>query len=239
LKPHIHLEESHSYQNVIVCGPPERALSISQMLDAPRPLSKNREYHSYFGTFKNSPVLVISHGIGAPGAAICFRELIDVGAKTIVRVGTAGSLQNKIGAGDIVIPEYAIRNDGTTRLMVPENFSAESDEDLTQTLTTILTKKAAKFLKGSILTSDLFYPELLDPQLEYYSKAGVLAVEMECSALFVLGKIHRVRTAAILVMDGNPLRWKEGEYVPRSEEVRNGLELSSLAVLELFSKGSL
>jgi uridine phosphorylase len=77
---------------------------------------------------------------------------------------------------------------------------------------------------GTIVTADLFYPGLVDGELELYSRAGCVAVEMECSALFVVGSLKKVQTAAIVALDGNPLKWKEGHYAPGSDAMAKAVD---------------
>lgn len=229
MKPHIKLSANEGASRVIVCGSPERALLISEFLNNPKCIAKNREYHSYLGTYQGTPIQITSHGVGAAGAAICFQELIDIGAKTIVRIGTAGGLYDDTQIGDIVVPTGAVRQDGVSNLMVPKEFPALPDFEVTTHLRQCLqnentSQKSLRFQSGVIVTSDLFYPGLLPSDLELYHKTGAVAVEMECSALFVIGMLRRIRTGALLVLDGNPLKWSEGHYDPNPERLKASVE---------------
>jgi uridine phosphorylase len=95
-------KEGSDYRKVLVCGSPERALFLSTKLEGAKALAKNREYHSYSGHFQGQNILVMSHGVGSAGAAICFQELVDVGAEVILRLGTAGGLYEETKAGDVL-----------------------------------------------------------------------------------------------------------------------------------------
>ena len=77
---------------VIVCGDPKRAERIAEKLEDAEVVAKSREYWTYNGTYKGVPVSVASHGVGGNGASVCFEGLILGGAKTIIRVGTCGTL---------------------------------------------------------------------------------------------------------------------------------------------------
>lgn len=222
MKPHIQFEANARFKRAIVCGPPERAAAISEYLEGAVPLAKNREYHSYIGKFQGQDVIVISHGVGAPGATICFQELIDVGVTSIIRVGTAGGLMESSDFGDVVVATGAIRKDGVSLSMVPLGFPAVPDFALTAQIQRELAQ--VPFKAGIVLTSDLFYPGVLDPEWALYQKAGAVAVEMECSALFVTGSLRGVRTASALVLDGNPLKWKDGKYAPKSPRVEDSFK---------------
>jgi uridine phosphorylase len=224
LKPHVKLARDPRYKRALVCGSPERAAKIAARLTNVENVAKNREYHSYLGQFKGKDVLVTSHGVGASGATICFQELIDVGVETIVRLGTAGGIKDDSKIGDIVVATGAVRKEGVSALMVPMPFPAIPDLDLTQKLISTFESKSVQIRKGIIISSDLFYPGLLDPELELYQKANAVAVEMECSALFVTGSLRNVRCGSVVVCDGNPLKWQQGDYDPTSTKLQDNIE---------------
>ncbi len=224
MKSHIRLSAEHPVKRVITCGPPERAELISKFLTHPKVLAKNREYHSFSGTFDGQEILVISHGIGAPGAAICFRELIDIGTKVMVRIGTAGSLQERFKIGDIVVANEAYRLDGVTHQMVKSEVRALADQKLADRLVASLKPSFGKVEAGPVLTCDLFYQESLPVEWQKYHELGALAVEMECSPLFILGSLHKIKTAAVLGLDGSPLKWEQGDYDPRSKSLENNIQ---------------
>lgn len=243
-EPHIDLSPDVRYERVLTCGAPERAEWIAkEFLQDARPVARKREYHSYLGRYDGKDVLVISHGVGAPGAMICFQELVHVGAKTIIRVGTAGGLYDGTKVGDLVVATSAIRRDGVSALMVPADFPAIADEKTTALLFERLSKRVQNgqrgqnVKRGKVVTSDLFYPGILEGHLQEDADAGAIAVEMECSGLFVLGALKKIRTAAVLALDGNPLKWNEGAYDPRSDAMKIALghaihaTLSTLAAL--------
>lgn len=235
LQPHIQIEPDARFQKVLTCGAPERAKRISEHLKDAKPVAQNREYHSYHGTYGGSDVLVISHGVGAPGAVICFQELIQIGARNLIRLGTAGGLYDDTQVGDLVVATAAVRKDGVSNLMVPAEFPAIADGELALRLYEEISAKSKRVRKGIILTSDLFYPGLIDDQLKLYSQAGVTAVEMECSALFVTSSLKGARAAAVLALDGNPLKWNEGVYDPKSSAMTKALDLGIEACLKTLA----
>jgi uridine phosphorylase len=223
-------------RRVLVCGSPERAALVASRLTGSRALAKNREYHSYLGEHRKTPILVTSHGVGSAGAAICFQELIDLGAQVMVRVGTCGGLTDDSKIGDLVVATGAVRKDGVSVQMIPAEFPALPDLRLTLELQRLLS--SAKARAGIVLTGDVFYPGLLDTQLELYKRAGVLAAEMECATLFVIGHLRGVRTAAVLAVDGNPLKWKEGQYDPTADRLNQSIDVAIQAALDVLSQPS-
>lgn len=227
-----HIQIDSAPPRAIFCGSPERAQWISEtFLTDSKPLAKNREYHSFVGKFNKTEVLVLSHGVGSAGAMIAFHEAFQAGVKAAVRLGTAGGLYPETQVGDIVVAHGAVRKDGVSSLMIPVSYPAVADLDLTCGLIESL-KNSGKFRQGIIVTSDLYYPGVISDELELFSKAGCVAVEMECSTLFVAAKLKGVKAAGVFVLDGNPLKWAEGKYDNRPESLKSSMERGAQAALD-------
>jgi len=193
---------------VIVCGDPARATQASGYLQDAALLSEKREYRAYSGQYDGMPVTICSHGVGAPGAAVAFEELIRAGARRIIRVGSCGALQPELRAGDLVVATAAVDHTGYGRETVPPGYPAVADPELTRTLRAVVAESGRRFSSGIILTRDNFYRGVatpFEPDYAVLSAAQVQAVEMECAALFVVGSLRQVPTAAILAVDGNVL----------------------------------
>ena len=214
--------------DVLVCGDPARASQIAKHLEDAQLLSERREYRCYLGHYEGLSVAACSHGVGAPGAAPAFEELIAAGARRLIRVGTCGSLQPHLGSGALIVATAAVQSTGYGREIVPPGFPAVADLDLTQALrraTALLGREAAS---GIVLTRDSFYRGLelpTNPNYKRLSGAQVLAVEMECAALFLVGTLRDIPTAAVLTVDGIVLdspETMEG-YQPGRQVVLNGV----------------
>ena len=222
MQPHIKIETGQISPYVLVCGDPGRAEQIAALCQDTRELAYNREYRTFVGTYEGQKVTITSHGVGSAGAAICFEELIKVGARVIIRVGTCGSLIEGLGQGDHIVATAAVREDGVSNQLIPIGYPAIADSRVTDNLEEVVKKSSATYRRGIILTSDLFYPGVLTTSLELYSRAGIPGVEMECSALFVIASLRGIRAGSILTVDGNPLKWKEGNYDPHGKRVAEG-----------------
>ncbi len=191
---------------LLVVGDPDRATRVSSMLDDCKEVSRNREYVMYQGTHRGESIGVISHGVGSPGAAVCFEELCRSGAQRMIRAGTAGGLQPEVVDGSVVIVRGAIREDGVTSKLVPASFPALSSTEVILSLQEAAERHGSVTIEGVVLTSDLFYPHaVLSDDLAMWSRTGAVAVEMECSALLVIAALHQIEAGAILAVDGNPL----------------------------------
>lgn len=233
-----HLRLMKSSARVLVCGAPERAERAASYLQQAERVSANREYHTYRGQWNGVEIQITSHGVGASGATIGFQELVQSGARAIVRVGTAGSLSSSIGIGHRVVATGGVRQEGVSPLMVPIAYPAVPDFDLTQLLWSEVQRRGGEspFHRGIVLSSDVYYPGLLDTSLELYSRANVKAVEMECSALFVLGTLKSVATASILSIDGSPLHWESGEFDAQGSAVSGATELALHNALDALAR---
>lgn len=223
--PCIAVSEGDINPRVITCGDPARAEKISKKLDQVKCLAKNREYHTYVGTWKGVPVTVTSHGVGEGGAVIGFESLCRAGAKVIIRVGTCGGMQKEITAGSVVIGRAACREDGVTEKMLPLSYPAVADVDVIRAL-----EKSAADLKirshsGIILTQALFYPGLLESTVRLYMKAGVIAMENEAAGLLVVCGLNGVKAGVILAVDAPAFELVGVEgYQPEPEMVAKAVE---------------
>lgn len=236
MQPHLKLAEGSISPWVLTCGDPARAKLIADLCESPKELAYNREYRTFGGTFRGCPVTITSHGVGSAGAAICFEELIKIGAKVIIRVGTCGSLRDDLGQGDHIVATAAVREDGVSSLLIPLGYPAVADGRVAAALENACRRSQAPFHKGIVLASDCFYPGLLPTSLELYSKANVPGVEMECSTLFVIASLRGIRAGGILTVDGNPLKWNEGNYDPHGKKVTEGKQRMLSLALEALAE---
>lgn len=198
---------------------------MATKLDRAEQIGKNREFHSYRGLWRGVPVGVVSTGVGAPGAAICAEEAIRAGAQVLIRVGTAGSLQDPVQDGHLVVALGAVRAEGTTPRLLPLEFPALADPDVAAALFTEARKLGVPVHRGVVVTLDAFYRGVLDLGLDDYAKSGALAVEMECAAIFCVAQLRGVRAGAVLAIDGDARRAAQGHYDPHREVVRRAVDL--------------
>ena len=209
---------------VLVCGDPARAVKIAAKLDQAEEINYNREYRLINGIKNGTEITVASHGVGSSGAAVCFEELIRGGAGEIIRIGTAGSLNREIRDGDIVIASGAVREDGLTDQLIPQSYPAAADHELTYRIEEAAAGLNIEARTGIVLTVAAFYPELLDLPNNLFSRAGVLAVEMEVSALFVIAALHGIKAGAVLAIDGMAIDFDAESYNPHRNLVDEAID---------------
>lgn len=222
--PLLKIDEKFINEKVIVCGDPARAAKIAARLESAEELSCNREYRLFNGKKNDVELTIVSHRVGAAGAAVCFEELIKGGAREIIRVGTAGSLRKDIIDGDIVIASGAVREEGLTEQLIDLPYPAIASSKLVNRLVSSGEETGIKTCTGIILTIGAFYPELNGLPNNYYSKANVLAVEMEASALFIIASLHGVEAAAIFAIDGIAIDFDADSYNPHRDKVNKAID---------------
>ncbi|GAA0433949.1 nucleoside phosphorylase [Lentibacillus halophilus] len=187
---------------VIVCGNPFRAEAIAGKLDDAEEIAYSREYRTFNGTYKGTKVTVSSHGIGTPGAAVSFEELIRAGANVIIRVGTAGSYTEDLQPGSIIVADSAVRTDGLTKQMVPDGVPAVGDFQVVQALNKAADDKGVTFGTGMVVTLDAFYAGPVEFPHKLYKDSGALGAEMEISALYTIARLRGVQAGGIVALDG-------------------------------------
>ena len=225
---------------VLVCGDPERATKAAAYLDQATLASEQREYRTYKGQYRGMPLVVCSHGVGAPGAAIAFEELIAAGARRLIRVGTCGGLQPDVEDGHLVVVTGAVDYTGFGRATVPFGYPSVAHFRLTAALADETAASDHVHHTGLVLTADNFYPGVETchrPDYHALSAANVVAVEMECAALFLVSSLRRVQAGAILAVDGNVLETGESmeAYDPHRDVVAAAVEAEIEIALEALT----
>lgn len=228
-------------ERVLVVGDPARAADAAAWLDDAREVGFNREYRTFTGTYRGVATSVASHGVGAAGAGIAFEELIRAGARTLLRAGTCGAVRDHLPDGSLVIATGAVREEGLTPKLVPLGYPALADHRLVAALADASTAAATPFTTGVVLTDDRFYPsEALGQDWQVWHASGVVAVEMEAAALFVIAALHGRAAGGIFTVDGNPTRAAEdmSDYDPHREVVAAGKSRMLRIALETLAATS-
>jgi uridine phosphorylase len=206
--------------SALVVGDPARARQVAGVLDDSHELASHREYLTYRGSWKGTEMIVSSHGVGAPGSMVLFLELIEGGVDTIIRLGTAGAIASGIECGDLVIAEAAVRDDGVTDQIVPAAYPAVSCPEVVLALENACRNTSVRSHRGIVWTRALFASIVLPVADDLYTKAGLAAIEMELSALLVIGSLKKVRCGGVVVIDGTI---SESLYNPYTKAVTKGI----------------
>ena len=231
---HIALSPGEIGEYVLLPGDPARSDIVATYLDDAKLMANNREHRTFTGYYKGVKVSVTSTGIGCPSAAIAAEELINIGAKALIRIGSSAALDPNIRIGDLMISRAAMKNEGTSRFYVPDSFPAVPDLELTwaliETAREMCKPTGEAVYVGINSSDDAFYgetPEFLD-QLRKYK---IMNIEMESSALYTIGHLRGVRTACICGTSGN-LTNQEVIYTEKNVKLAEAWEREIRIVLE-------
>ena len=212
---HVRANEGDYAEACLLPGDPLRAKYIAETyLDNPVQRNEERALYGYTGEFEGRPVSVQATGMGCPSAAIVTEELIQLGVKRLLRVGTCGGLQPDLKLGDLIVAVSAIAADQTAQHLVDEPHVPTADWELVHAAVHAAKELGKPVRVGPIVSSDLFYnPD--GGQYQRWSDRGVLAVEMEASVLFTLGALRKVKAGCLLTVSDVVI---EGEFVRISDE---------------------
>jgi 5'-methylthioadenosine phosphorylase len=230
---HIRAKKEEIAERVIISGDPARVTQLSESLKDRRLVSENRGFLTYTGGYEGRRFTVACHGVGAPSAAIVIEELIMLGAKAIVRLGTCGGLMKPMRIGDLVIATSAGYLGGTPdHYFKDEKVVPKPDLRLTDLIVDSAKSEGIKCYTGSVFSSDAFYAE--DPDfVRRLVDGGYVAVEMECAMIFGLGRLRNVKTACALLVSNN---LSEAQPMADSEALREHVERAGRIVLRSLAR---
>jgi len=199
---HIRAKRGDVAERAVISGDPARVVQLSGLLRRRRLVNENRGFLTYTGEYDGRSITVACHGIGGPSVAVVAEELIMLGARAIVRLGSCGGLLRPMRVGEMVIVTGAGYKGGTLNQYFDRKITPKPDRILTQLLKDSANEQGARYYTGQVFSSDAFYAEDLDFATAS-AKKGYIAIEMECATLFGLGKLRKVKTASLLLVSDN------------------------------------
>ncbi len=158
--------------------------------------------------------------VGAPQAVMILEKLIALGARRVILLGWAGGLQTGLAPGDILLPDQALSEEGTSG-HYSEEKRPRASFPLLQELGQAMKEENLSFQQGPVWTTDAPYRETVD-KVRTFQAQGVLGVDMETSALFTVGAFRGIETAAILIVsdDLSGMTWRHGFRDAKFAEAR-------------------
>ena len=229
---HVRADQGDYAEAVLLPGDPLRAKYIAETyLEDVVQRNSERGLLGFTGTWNGKRVSVQGTGIGCPGAAIVFEELIQLGVKKLLRVGTCGGLQAHHELGDLIVALSAVADDRTAdHLVGGEPHCPTANWELIHGAVHAAKEIGQELHVGPIVSSDLFYNPN-EGQYERWSKRGVLAVEMEASALFTIGALRGVEAGCLLTVSDIVV---EGVFTRiTDEELRAAVDRMTKIALEV------
>ena len=200
----------------LLSGDPSRSEHIAaDRLSGLRVLSRHRGLDAFAATLPGgSPVVSATSGMGAPSMSIVVNELFQVGIRTVIRIGTSGSIQEHVRIGSVVIGSGALTNQGAALDIAPVEYPAVADPFLAVTLADAARRLGIDHHVGVMASTDTFYegqerssssanPHLLRRLrgiIDEYHDLGVLSFEMEAGTLFKMGAVYGFAAGAVVAI---------------------------------------
>lgn len=224
-------------ERCILVGDPGRVdLFLERLADA-RQVSDRRGLRTVTGTFRGTPVTVSAFGMGAPIAVVVLEELAAMGARVALRAGTAMAVAPDLPLGAFVVAEGALRGEATSATYAPLGYPAVADAGLNAALRAMLAARGVPFQSGILASYDGFYSELFAPddarrtaiadRFAALRHLGLLAADMETSALLVVGRLLGVRTGSLCLVS---VAGERHETLPPEQRQTRERELVELAL---------
>ena len=222
---HINAQNGDIAPYVLLPGDPNRATYIAEtFFDTPKRYTEYRNMFGYTGSYKGKPVSVQTSGMGTPSTSIITEELIMLGAKHIVRIGTCGGLNDNLQLGDAIIATTA----WGSREIVEEiagfgHFCPQADIDHCMVIRHMLGSRNFRTHLGPICSVNLFYADA-EKHYRDFIKMGCLALEMEAAALFTLAAKHGIKANCLLAVSD---LFDQDTMLPErlpEQEIRNAVD---------------
>ena len=238
-------EDVEGAEIALLPGDPGRVEKIAREMENPKMIGQCREYTSWLGRINGRPVLVMSTGMGGPSTAIAVEELNMLGIRIMIRVGTCGGIKTDVKAGDVIVVNGAVRQEGTSLQYIPIEYPAVADVDLVCALRDAASALGYTCHVGIAQSKDSFYGQHnpdrmpvgyeLRNKWEAWKKAGVLASEMETATLFTVASIYGIKAGAILLCVWNQEREALGLGNDEIHEMTAPIKIAINAIKKLDS----
>ena len=231
---HIGAKPGDIAETVLLPGDPYRARWAAQtfLKDAVL-VNEVRGMLGYTGTWNGHRVTIQGSGMGMPSLSIYVNELIrDYGAKTLIRIGSAGALQSHVAVRDVVLAQTASTNGSPSRSIFREvNFAPCADFGLLAKAHAAAQGMGVPIHVGGIYSSDTFYDER-DDLSKQLQRHGTLCVEMEAAELYILAARYGVRALAVLTISDHILT---GDALPSDQRERSFGAMVEVALQAAFA----
>ncbi|UWQ25592.1 purine-nucleoside phosphorylase [Leisingera aquaemixtae] len=230
---HIGAAKGDIAETVLMPGDPYRAKWAAEtFLEDAKLVNEVRGMLGYTGTWKGHRVSIQGSGMGMPSLSIYANELIrDYGAKTLIRIGSCGGMQDTVKLRDVILAMTATTlNSPSSGIFRELNFAPCADWGLLQAAAQAAAKRSADTHIGGIYSSDVFYDERPDLN-EQMVRHGILGVEMEAAELYTLAARHGCRALAVLTVSDH---LGTGEALPSDQRERSFGDMVEIALEAAF-----
>ena len=225
--PHNNAKKGDIAKTVLMPGDPLRAKFIAETyLENPVCYNEVRGMLGFTGTYKGVPVSVQGSGMGMPSMGIYSHELYnEYDVENIIRIGTAGSIADKINLREIIIGVSASTNSNyAAQYRLPGTYAPTASWKLIAEAVKAAEAKGCIYHAGNILSSDTFYDDA--NSLAEWNKMGVLAIEMESAALYMNAARAGKNALCILTVSDCPLKGLSTTAEERQTSFRDMMEIA-------------
>jgi purine-nucleoside phosphorylase len=196
---HLRASPSDVAPAVLLVGDPARATLAAQQLEDATCYNEFRGLLGYSGLHQGVPISVQTTGMGCPSAAIVCEELVALGARTLIRLGTCGAVQASVQPTDLVIATAACPLDGTTfQYLEGDRYAPAASYRVVRALADAAASVGARHHVGLIATQDALYG-IDEGWVDRWRRRGVLAQEMEASIIFTVAGMYGLDAGCVLV----------------------------------------
>ena len=231
--PHIAAAKGEIAERILLPGDPLRAKYIAEnFLEGAKEYTNIRNILGYTGTYKGHPISVQGTGMGMPSISIYVNELIrEYGCKTLIRIGSCGARHKDIHIRDVLIAQATTTDSSMPRNIfgASVNFAPVADFDLLRHAYQAAADKGISVRVGNVMSQDRFYDDEMD--IQKLASYGVLGLEMEAAALYLIAAKFGVRALALFTVSDHlvsdePPSTAEERQTSFSEMIEIALEAS-------------
>ena len=194
----LHAKRDTIPERVVLCFYAEILAALPEDAEQVGTLAAAHGVHPIWRLHRHGHDVAVFHpGVGAPLAAGFLEEAIVLGARKVVAVGGCGTISSTVGAGDIVVPTEAVRDEGTSFHYLPASRTVRADPDGVAAATNLLDERDVPYTAGKVWTTDAIYRETR-AKVDRRRDEGCLVVEMEAAAFFAVARFRGIRFAQLL-----------------------------------------
>ena len=227
--PHIAAKKEDLADVVIMPGDPQRSQFIAEeFLSMPVLVNDIRGIQGYTGLYKGERVTVMASGVGIPSISVYAYELYNFyDIDTIIRVGTAGSIDPKMRVGDLLFAHTALTDsDFMKHFRLPEGYVPHPDEELLNKALDIALHRNVRFFNGIVLTEEIYYAQEDENMIDYWAEQGVGAFEMEAAALYANAEQAGKKALSMFTISNDILTGEEMDPIARRSSLTDMIEVA-------------
>ncbi|THE13634.1 purine-nucleoside phosphorylase [Bacillus timonensis] len=233
MSTHIGAKQGDIAETVLLPGDPLRAKYIAEtFFENVTCYNEVRGMLGFTGTYKGKRVSVQGTGMGVPSISIYIHELMnEYGVQNLIRVGTCGAIQKDVKVRDVILAMTSSTNSQMNRINFGTvDYAPTASFDLLKKAYDVGTEKGLKLKVGNVFTSDVFYND--NAELEKWAQYGILAVEMETTALYTLAAKFGRNALSVLTVSDHILTGEETTAEERQTTFNDMIEVALEAALK-------